>query len=202
MINGHDASILWQKPLADKSWNVTNMGDLTWDGSNDAAIGTLYQDNRTYFMDGSTGETLKSVTGNTPIDALDAIPDIVGDSSMELVVGGRNGGVVCLSGGYDSTLTSVPGTERLHGNMAYVFPNPCDDRMHVVVSLKQKSDIRIRVTGITGREMFALSKGITNAGTHAIEINRTDFKDQPGSGVYVISVETAEGIQHLKVVFR
>jgi hypothetical protein len=202
MINGHDASILWQKPLADKSWNVTNMGDLTWDDSNDAAIGTLYQDNRTYFMDGSNGETLQSVTGNTPIDALDAIPDIVGDSSMELVVGGRNGGVVCLSGGYDSTLTSVPGKRYLPDAAVYVFPNPCNDRMNVVVNLQQKSEIHIRVTSITGREVYALLREKTDSGTHILEINRTDFKEQHGSGVYILSVETADGMQHLKVEFR
>jgi len=202
MINGHDASILWQQSLVDKSWNVTNMGDITWDGSNDAAIGTLYVDNRTYFMDGSNGETLKELNSNTPIDALDAIPDIVGDNSMELVVGGRNGGVVCLSGGYDSTLISVPGMENLLARSAFVFPNPCDDLLHVVVNLPRSSDVNLTVTGITGRLVYTSSHENVSAGRRVFDLKRAQFNGDTTGGLYIIAVETAEGVQHLKVMFR
>ncbi len=201
MINGYDAGILWQKPLSDKSWNVTNMGDITWDGSNDAAIGTLYSDNRTYFMDGSSGETLNSVIGNTPIDALDAIPDIAGDNSMELVVGGRNGGVVCLSGGYDSTLIAIPGKELQLSRNMLVYPNPCDDILHVVVWQQSNSDVNLTMTGITGRVVHS-SKHKAGPGRNVIDMNRMMFAGEAISGVYILMVETAEGIQHFKVIFR
>ncbi|MCX6304009.1 MAG: choice-of-anchor D domain-containing protein [Bacteroidetes bacterium] len=202
MINGYDASILWEKPLADKSWNVANMGDITWDGTSDAAIGTLYQDNRTYFMDGSNGETLKSVIGNTPIDALDAIPDIVGDNSMELVVGGRNGGVACLSGGYDSTLIAVPGRENLHGNLVSVYPNPCGDVLHVAVNLHRRSDVNLAVTGITGRLVYTASFKNVNPGKQVYDLAPGLFKGEAVSGIYILAVETGEGIQHIKVVCK
>ncbi|MDP1623027.1 MAG: FG-GAP-like repeat-containing protein [Bacteroidales bacterium] len=201
MINGYDASILWQQPLSDKSWNVTNVGDVTWDGTNDAAIGTLYVDNRTYFLDGTAGDVLKALVGNTPIDALDAISDIVGDNSMELVVGGRNGGVVCLSGGYDSTLTSVPGKERLDAQFVYVFPNPCDDQLHVAVDLQQNSDVNITVTAITGQLVYSSLEKV-KAGRHVIELQRTQFKGKTNTGMYIVAVETVEGIQRFKVLFR
>ena len=203
MINGYNDEILWQKPLADKSWNVANMGDITWDGSNDAAIGTLYQDNRTYFMDGSTGETLESAISTTPIDALHAIPDIAGDNTRELLVGGRNGGVVCLSGGYDTTLISVPGNENLLLNAVSVYPNPCNDRLHVVVNLKKSSHVTITVTDVTGRAIYSVEKNLTGSGAHTINLNRDqlNWKDQL-NGVAIISVKTDEGIRHFKVVFR
>jgi hypothetical protein len=99
-------------------------------------------------------------------------------------------------------LTSVPGKRYLPDAAVYVYPNPCDDRMNVVVNLQQKSEIHIRVTSITGKEVYALAREKTDSGTHILEINRTDFKEQPGSGVYILSVETADGMQHLKVEFR
>jgi hypothetical protein len=202
MIDGHNASILWQKPLADKSWNVTNMGDITWDGTNDAAIGTLYVDNRTYFMDGSTGETLKSVVGNTPIDALDAIPDIVGDNSMELVVGGRSGGVVCLSGGYDTTIIAVPDAGNLHRQVMYVYPNPCNELLYVAVNLMQNSNVTITVTDITGKVVYISSHEKESSGKYVFVLKRDQFTGPVPAGMYIVSVKTEEGIQHCKVVFR
>ncbi len=202
MINGYDATILWQKPLADKSWNVTNMGDITWDGYNDAAIGTLYVDNRTYFMNGTNGNILKSLTGSTPVDALDAIPDIVGDNSMELVVGGRNGGLICLSGGYDSTLISVPGQEDPTALLLRAWPNPCDDLLNVAVSLKQPSDVKITVTSLTGTTVFEKSMGKATAGNHIYTFKSGTFTGETGKGLYVLEVQSGDRIEHLKVVFR
>ncbi|MFZ4520560.1 MAG: FG-GAP-like repeat-containing protein [Bacteroidales bacterium] len=202
MINGYDASILWQKPIADKAWNVANMGDITWDGTNDAAIGTLYQDNRTYFMDGSNGETLKSVTGSNPVDALDAIPDIVGDQSRELVAGGRNGGVICLSGGYDSTLITVPAIENLHSQAVWAYPNPCGEVLHLVVSLKQRSDVNITVTGTAGNVVYTSGQKNVNSGNHVFDLIRSNFTSETPGGLYLLEVGTAEGVHHLKVVFR
>jgi PKD repeat protein len=37
------------------------------------------------------------------VDSIAAIPDIVNDSSMEMVVGGRNGKVICFSGGLNAS---------------------------------------------------------------------------------------------------
>jgi len=201
MINGYTGNILWQKPLADKSWNVTNMGDLNWDGVNDAAIGTLYVDNRTYFMDGPTGETMKQLAGNTPVDALSSIPDIVGDSSRELVVGGRNGGLVCLSGGYDSTLISVPGKERTGQVMAHVYPNPCRENLNVVVNLKTESGVGIAISDITGRLLYSTDMNSVPPGSHIYSINREQFAgNQYRSGVCIVTVKTVEGTGHFKIV--
>jgi hypothetical protein len=201
MINGHDASILWQTPLADKSWNVTGMGDITWDGYNDVAVGTLYQDNRTYFLEGNSGDELLSVMGNTPVDALDAIPDIVGDNSMELVVGGRNGFVVCLSGGYDTTLTSVPGNHDRLNKVLSVYPNPCDELLHVALVMKAPSEVKLSVTDVIGKIVYSSAEKAT-AGRNVFELNRNRFTGETTRGVYVVKVTSAEGVQHAKVIFR
>jgi hypothetical protein len=201
IINGSDASILWQKQLSDKSWNVTNMGDITWDGTNDAAVGTLYQDNRTYFLDGTDGTELFSAMSNTPIDALDAIPDIVGDNSMELVAGGRNGLVVCLSGGYDSTLTSLPGDLIQKTGLARIYPNPCKDMFRVEIFLDRDADITLELLDMRGRKIFSRIEPNPGAGRHFFYIRASQaVTGSLQDGLYILRVKTSEGVQHLKVM--
>jgi hypothetical protein len=201
VINGHDASILWQKPLADKSWNVTSMGDITWDGSNDVAIGTLYVDNRTYFFDGSNGNELYSAVGNTPVDALDAIPDIVGDNSMELVVGGRNGGVVCLSGGYDSTLTNISGGNHRNSHQATLYPNPATDHVTLMLDLVNSARVDVIITDVQGTEICRVIPGMLGRGIHTIslsdKIGSTAFRHP---GVFLVQVIIGDEARLLKLV--
>ena len=78
---------------------VARIADVSGDGINDVVVGTLSSNNRTYFLDGADGSVMQSANYGTPVDAIAAIPDIVGDGSWEMVVGGRNGLVTCLSGG-------------------------------------------------------------------------------------------------------
>jgi hypothetical protein len=201
VINGHDASILWQKPLADKSWNVTSMGDITWDGSNDIAIGTLYVDNRTYFFDGANGDELYSVVGNTPVDALDAIPDIVGDNSMELVVGGRNGGVICLSGGYDSTLTTVPRSDFNEGHQAILYPNPASDHTTLFLSLVKPALVDVVIIDITGKEITRIKPGIFGCGEHTVDVlHETGSAILRQPGVFIVHVRIGAQTRIIKLV--
>ena len=64
----------------------------------------MFSDNYTYFLDGTSGEVLHIANFGTPIDSITAIPDIVGDGSWELVAGGRDGTIACLSGGVDAVV--------------------------------------------------------------------------------------------------
>ncbi len=203
IINGHDASIIWQRQLADKSWNVTAMGDINFDGTGDMAVGTLYQDNRTYFLDGINGDVLAMISGTTPVDALDAIPDIVGDSTMEAVAGGRNGGVVCLSGGYDTTTTAVisggPGPDR----PVRVFPNPADGIVHLEFTSDDHSDAWVQVTDMTGRIIRTINIGAN--GTSRIQRSFTremlGIEEEKG-GLYFLTVNNGEQTRRVKVIFR
>lgn len=107
VIDGYTGNAVWTHSLVDKSWNVDPCGDISGDGIPDLAIGTLYSQNKVYFLDGTNGEELAVVDMESPVDALVAIPDITGDGSMEVVVGSRQGDVLCLSGGL---LTSAGNT--------------------------------------------------------------------------------------------
>jgi hypothetical protein len=109
-IDGQTGQLIWTHPLADKSWNIARGNDVNGDGINDVFVGTLYQSNFCYFLSGTDGSEIKSVAIDQPIDALTAIPDIVGDNSWELVAGGREGNIYCLSGGINSVANHAPNT--------------------------------------------------------------------------------------------
>jgi outer membrane protein assembly factor BamB len=98
-ISGADGQLLWTTPISDQSWNVTILRDITGDGINDIAVGTLFNNNNVYFLDGSDGEILETVPSAAPVDAIGNIPDITVDGSVEVIAGGRNGFLGVYSGG-------------------------------------------------------------------------------------------------------
>ena len=126
-VDGYNGNIIWSQPLVDKPHHVARSTDVSGDGINDIFVGTLFTTNYCYFIDGIDGETLNSFDYGTPIDALAAIPDIVGDGSMEMVAGGRNGQVRCYSGGTSAVLNSPPYAPTIDGetsgsvNVSYTF---------------------------------------------------------------------------------
>lgn len=200
IMNGHDCTPLWTKTLVDQAWNVTNTGDINWDGVNDAAIGTLYTNNQVYFMNGLNGNTLHTEIGANPIDAICAIPDIVGDHSMEVVAGGREGGLVCFSGGYDSATISIPDNRDLRIAAVNVFPNPCKEMLSIALNLQKHSDIQITVTDIAGRSVF--NKEIQNVpqGFQTLQLNKTSITKE--RGIFIIGIKTNEGQHYFREVFE
>jgi len=106
LIDGFTGQFIWSAYVADKPAVVEKIEDISWDGINDVVVGTLYTDNNWYFLDGVDGTVLKSGPYASPVDAITSIPDVVGDTSMELVVGGREGQITCYSGGYPVRITA------------------------------------------------------------------------------------------------
>ena len=201
VVDGFNGTFLWQKPLSDQAWNLTNMGDINWDGVNDAAIGTLYNNNKAYFLNGKNGNTFTSVPEANPCDAVSSIPDIVGDLSRELMVGGRDGSVFCLSGGYDSSTVAV--NEIKNKALAVqIYPNPCRDQFKVLLTIPVRSNVRISVNDITGRTICSRFISDESAGQHTYIFNRDDLNIAFGlQSVGIITIETRQGVFHGKVLF-
>ena len=107
VISGQDCSALWTTPVIDSPTVATQINDLNGDGVNDLVVGTLFSDNYTYFLSGIDGAILQSANFGTPVDAIASIPDVVGDGSWELLVGGRDGTIRCLSGGIDAIVFNL-----------------------------------------------------------------------------------------------
>ena len=110
VIDGQTGSFVWSHTVADQPWNVARTSDISGDGIDDVMVGTLFNSNFCYFLNGTDGSELKSISFGTPVDAIAAIPDIVGDGSMEMIAGGRNGYVACFSGGLDVGVPNNPPT--------------------------------------------------------------------------------------------
>ena len=106
VIDGYTGAFVWSQTLVDKSWCVAGASDISGDGIDDVFIGTLYSNNKCYFLNGTDGSELASVYCDSAVDAIASIPDIVGDGSVELVAGLRDGNVVCLSGGTEGAQSS------------------------------------------------------------------------------------------------
>ena len=102
LISGRNGGTIWSTAVVDKPTVAARIEDVSGDGINDVVVGTLFSSNFTYFLNGVDGAVLDSANYSTPVDAITAIPDVVGDGSWELVAGGRNGQVTSLSGGTDA----------------------------------------------------------------------------------------------------
>ncbi len=106
VIDGQTGGFVWTHPVADQPKCVARSADISGDGINDVFVGTLFTNNYCYFLNGTDGSELESVYCGSAVDAIASIPDVVGDGSMELVAGLRDGNVVCLSGGTESAQNS------------------------------------------------------------------------------------------------
>jgi len=202
IINGFNGQYIWQVPLADQSSNVANIGDVSWDGYNDAIIGTLYQTNYAYFLDGSDGATLASTPVPSPVDAINSIPDIVGDESKEMVLGGRNGLVACLSGGYDTSTVSVsPAQDIVRQNIVTVFPNPVNDQLNIRVNLDQQAFVKLELFDFSGRFICLIHQGIYTSGEQIFTWNRqTVAGNRVKPGMFYLKATTGNQLHWVKVI--
>ena len=155
-------------------------------------------------MNGKNGDIFESNPAPGPVDALSSIPDIVGDKSMELMVGCREGQVFCLSGGYDTTTTGIldPGSWILDSKVK-VYPNPCRDYFTVSFNLLQRTDVKISVSDLTGRLLYSQLTADLGAGKHDILIDCAQAGQLSGyKGVGIIQIESGSGVYHQKLLFN
>lgn len=198
VVDGNTCTYIWSKPLSDKSWCVANIGDITWDGTSDAIIGTLYQNNQAYFLDGSDGTTLSSYPSNAAVDALNAIPDITGDNSMEMLFGDRNGLLTCLSGGYDSTTIAVSYFPTEAFNFL-IYPNPNEGLFGVRMISREKMDAGFRVMDLQGRVVQEFPSIRFDAGISTVEFN---LMNGLVPGIYFLEANAQNGHHREKLILE
>lgn len=200
VLSGLDLSTIWLTSLADKSWNVANAGDVDWDGINDAGIGTLYQNNFVYFLNGTNGSMLSSSPSNTPIDALGSISDIVGDNSRELVAGGRNGAVVCISGGYDPSVGIEEPSKIVEQGLS-VYPNPCEQGFTLSFVQFKGETIIIELIDLNGKIVYSETLNSQLSGRFEKYFTRSVCNPTAESRLLILKVKTGKKVMIQKVLF-
>lgn len=201
MIDGYNGTNIWLKPLADQCSKVDRIADISGDGINDVIAGTLYSNNYVYFLDGVNGEELESIAFGEAVDAISSIYDINGDGSMEVVAGGRNGKVVCYSGGLDAW-TSM-NDHPAYGSFFNIQtnPNPFIDKVTVSIEASEEISCSINIFSVGG-------KLIKSFGTHQLSKGVTrlvwDGKDQSGAntinGLYLMVISDGNHIKTIRII--
>ncbi len=200
VLDGHSGSNIWLHPLEDKSWNVAVIDDISGDGINDVLIGTLFSDNYCYFLNGVDGNDLKSINYITPIDAINSIPDIVGDGTMEMVVGGRDGKVYCYSGGIKYYVDIYESIGITKDGITNIYPNPFKNEATITYYLNRDSRVKITIYNLSGKVISMLVNEYQSVGQHSIIWNGTDFSGkQLPEGYYVYEIVTNMGSVSKKV---
>jgi len=202
VISGLDGSNVWLTSLADKAWNIDRIRDVNGDGINDVVVGTLYSNNFAYFLDGVNGSILKSINIGQPVDAIAAIPDINMDISMEMVVGGRDGKLVCFSGGLDAIWTAVPGYEPIQAGMS-IGCNPNPFTVETTISLSSPIDrtVHVYIMSAGGRLIndfgnMTVSKVPINLSWNGTDING----NQTPRGLYFITTGDGNHFKTTKLI--
>lgn len=199
VLNGYDGSNIWLHPLYDKSWNVAVIDDITGDDINDVLIGTLFTDNYCYYLNGVDGEEISSINYNTPIDAINSIPDIVGDGTMEMVVGGRNGKVYCYSGG-TKIWVQVDEQAELENGTIRTYPNPFHNELSIEIYSPNNEVLDCWIVDLSGKKIRTIASNSNISGWKTFTWNGKDeINNELPSGFYVLYLKTASGTYSKKI---
>ena len=192
VIDGYSGENIWLQPVADQPWVVDKIGDITDDGINDVVWGTLFGSNYGYFMDGATGSILSQTPVGSACDAIAGIPDIASDGSWEMVCGGRNGTVICISGGEaatnspNNTIPDPSDIVELIGN----FPNPFNPETSINFNLKKDSDVSLKIYNIKGQLIKTLIDEQLSASSYNVVWNgKNDSGNSVSSGIYLYKLQ-------------
>jgi hypothetical protein len=135
------------------------------------------------------------------VDAIASIPDIVGDVSRELMVGCRNGGVFCISGGYDSTTTATRDNGKPEPFNAILSPNPCNEGFVLDIDLPVASRLDLTATDLAGRVVFKESRTTLPQGRSRLHFE--GFRNNlTGNGMLILEIRTNCGTLYRKLLIR
>lgn len=186
VISGKTGQPIWSQVMADQTWNLSPIHDLTGSGKKDIALGTLYQNNYVYFIRGIDGAELFSAPFGEAVDALTVIPDITGDNSWEMVAGGRNGKLVCYSGGLNAPVgvsKHQMSPDKMHGQ---AYPNPFHSQTNIQLNLPETTTVTLRIVDINGKTIWLHEYVQLQKGKHQLMWNGTDTEgNRMPQGIYL-----------------
>jgi hypothetical protein len=167
-------------------------------------VGTLYTNNYAYFLDGLNGNILKAINFGQPVDAIAAIPtiNIDGDLSMEMVAGGREGKLVCYSGGPDAAWVSVNDHKTPHkGIEVDCFPNPFVDQTSITVSSAVERSLEVAIFSAGGRLVYDFGRIQVSSAATSLSWDGTDSVGTLAPrGLYFIILKQGTHLKTVKLI--
>jgi len=187
--SGLNANNVWAHAVIDRCWNVAISNDYNSDGLSEVLVGTLPGDNYCYFLNGADGAELHSINFSTPVDAISAIPDIVGDDTYEMVAGGRDGRVYCYSGGIQIPVAIpeiVSGSVGFHSSAS---PNPFSGNTCINFYLPVENNVKVEIYSAGGMIVNTLINQNMPSGTHEVSWDgSTGAGNNCPDGIYIYRV--------------
>lgn len=193
-LNGATGAVLWSLPTGN-TMGIASIPDLNQDGIQDVAIAV--QNQGTMIVKGQDGVQLGLfATGTNQTREVAIVPDIDGNNSWEIIMGGKEANVALLSGGTDAGPNAVvppppvPDGWALHQN----YPNPFNPSTTIRFDIPTRSDVRLTVVDLLGRAVVSFLFDQVPPGTHeAVWDGMTAGRTPASSGVYFCRLE-AQGV--------
>lgn len=200
VLDGEAGGYLVNTPIADKSWVVDGIADVSGDNVNDIIAGSLYSSNYTYFIESFGGEILQEENYFEPVDAIRSINDINDDWSMEMVAGGRFGKITCYSGGLNSAVGMPDQSLKVNESISFnSFPNPFSEETNITFELNSKEKVLIRIFNQQGILVEELINKELTEGQHSITWNAGKNAYLP-DGIYFFNISTGKSVYTGKLI--
>jgi len=202
LIDGYSSNVIWNKPISDKAWDMVAANDLNADGLADVMVGTLYQNNYSYFLDGSNGQELSKKQAATAIDALASIADVCGDYTMEMVVGDRNGYLSCYSGGPNGTVGIAPPPSSKQQQTFKISPNPIPSSYQIHINWSENERVKQELVSNASGQKWKLENLYLTKGKQQIESHfPPSLKKLLSSGLYQVKISGSKDSQQAKIIY-
>ncbi|HET6272288.1 MAG TPA: choice-of-anchor D domain-containing protein [Bacteroidota bacterium] len=199
-INGANGNIVWSLPTGN-TMGAAAISDLNNDDVDDVVLAV--QNQGTMIVRGQDGVQLALYpTGTQQAREVAVVPDIDGNSSLEIIMGGQQGNVALISGG--DLLTSVgEGAKEIPQmfEMEQNYPNPFNPTTTIQISMPSQADLTLAVFDVLGRQVKSFAYERVPAGVHSIVWDGTNAVGMPvASGAYFYQARSGDRVLSKRMI--
>ncbi|MFA4862913.1 MAG: FlgD immunoglobulin-like domain containing protein, partial [Bacteroidales bacterium] len=135
-----------------------------------------------------------SISFGTPVDAINSIPDFIGDGSYEMVAGGRDGTVHCYSGGTNSLALVPDQPSGLNTSFhSSAWPNPFREQVNISFYLPRENHVTIEIYTAGGKMIGKVLESNLPAGEHQVTWDGCNSTgDKCSEGIYIYRITAGE----------
>jgi FlgD Ig-like domain len=199
-VDGFNGSFIWKRKNTYPDGITCFLDDLNFDEIPEIVLGyAAYDVHSIEFLDGATGQRIKSGLGFAGIWGIYPIGDINQDYKTDFVTIGGSNKIYCQSGG--KHLYAFENENPARDNFLQCSPNPFSETMELSFHLVKASWVLMQVLDMNGRHVLDLFNGSLPAGQQSI---RWDGKDNKGltvpDGIYFIRLIEGKESHSVKVL--